>query len=369
MTLIPAADGTISDTPRSHACSMGVGTSTLHVVPPPPPPKNTQIHINSRDGLPKLAADISLRHYSVDVTALNNETLHSTFTHSWRDAETDAFLSRALQVDKAAVRREHQRYAATVRAQRTQGLSRTDAIALHNAKDMLVATAEQLRNLITHAASTVGSPTLLDIGAGKGDVTEMLANGLGVQAAGVAAMEASAPLRTKLQAKGYRACQSFDELGDERFGAVALLNVLDRCDDPKGLLELAIRRLLPGGLLLIATALPYCDRVYEGRVGKVNANRPPKRPLILQPATLRCASHLGRHGFEKHTAAFAAAAFSSLPLRLVAWTRLPYLCMGDAVETWYTLDNALFVFRGAGEGGRRLTFLSGRNWTQEQRDA
>ena len=69
------------------------------------------------------------------------------------------------------------------------------------------------------------------------------------------------------------------------------------------------------------------------------------------------------------SAGTAAAAFSSLPLRLVAWTRLPYLCMGDAVETWYTLDNALFVFRGAGDGGRRLSFLSGRNWTQEQRDA
>ena len=49
----------------------------------------------------------------------------------------------------------------------------------------------------------------------------------------------------------------------QRFGAVSLLNVLDRTDDPRGLLAAASSRLLPGGLLLVATVLPFCDKVSD----------------------------------------------------------------------------------------------------------
>ena len=110
-------------------------------------------------------------------------------------------------------------------------------------------------------------------------------------------MEAAAEIRKKLAAeRGFRAVASFEELGAERFGAVALLNVLDRCDDPMGLLSTAVRALRPGGVLLVATVLPFCAMVYEGVKGKVGAHRAPSRPIRML-STLRCGmAKLGKEG-------------------------------------------------------------------------
>ena len=128
----------------------------------------------------------------------------------------------------------------------------------------------------------------------------------------------------------------------ERFGAVALFNVLDRCDDPLRLLGTAARAVRPGGLLVVATVLPFCASVYFGAVGRTRARRVPRKPLQL-PVPYRCGT---RRPFEEQAAAFVAATVARWPaLKVVAWTRVPYLSSGDARRTWYTLDNAVFVMR------------------------
>lgn len=295
--------------------------------------------------LPRPAPDVTTLMYRVDVASVRDAQLAATFTLSGRDNETNAFLRRAAREGRSfsLVQKARAGSDASTRAQRN-GMSRTDATAMYFGHDMVVATSEQIRHLLTHAGiSSLGTPTLLDIGAGRGEVTAALAKGLGVPASSVVAMEASAPLRKGLKAAGHRAIRRFNEIGEERFGAVALLNVLDRCDDPASLLAAATRRLLPGGLLLVATVLPFCDRVYEGVRGRVNAHRPPTNPLKL-PHSYRCNESPPR-SFEKHVARFVMTAFPSLPLRMLSWTRLPYLCMGDFVQTHYSLDNALFVLR------------------------
>ena len=82
------------------------------------------------------------------------------------------------------------------------------------------------------------------------------------------------------------------------------------------------------GLLLIATVLPFCARVYQGVVGRVGANRAPSRPLKLAPA-LRCGAakykgtYLTGGAFERHLAGFVSATVGPLPLHLAAWTRVP----------------------------------------------
>jgi len=42
------------------------------------------------------------------------------------------------------------------------------------------------------------------------------------------------------------------------------LNVIDRVDDPKGLLSVLTQRMSSKGLLLFALVLPYCDGVEYG---------------------------------------------------------------------------------------------------------
>ena len=135
-------------------------------------------------------------------------------------------------------------------------MSRTDASAAHLNVTLLLASTEQFRRVL--APALTGAPrspphALLDIGAGRGDVTAALAAALGAAPHRVTVLEASAPLRRRLAAAGYRARASLDELAGERFGAVALMNVLDRCDDPHGLLAAALGALRPRGLLLVAT--------------------------------------------------------------------------------------------------------------------
>ena len=89
--------------------------------------------------------------------------------------------------------------------------------------------------------------------------------------------------------------------------------------------------------------------------------RAPTRPLRL-PASLRChmgpkmgkdgdrylgaeQAILGRRPFVEHLAGFVRATVGTLPLRVAAWTRLPYLSSGTIEQTYYHLDNALFVLR------------------------
>ena len=180
-------------------------------------------------------------------------------------------------------------------------------------------------------------------------------------------MEAAAEIRRKLIVeRGFRALASFEELrAGERFGAVALLNVLDRCDDPLGLLRVAVNALRPDGVLLVATVLPFCAMVYEGVKGKVGAHRAPTRPLRLPPS-MRCGMvKLGKDGdrylvderplldrrqFVEHLSSFVAATVSTLPLRVVAWTRVPSLSSGTTEQTYYHLDTALLVLRRTQDG-------------------
>ena len=319
--------------------------------------------------------------YAVDRSSLPGSQLAATFVPSQRDGTTDRFLAAAARDGcnasrLAAARRDRTRF---LEAQRLRGWSRTDASAAFLNMTLLVASPEQLRRVLARADEELESGrreggaasasveaaapnttltnaapttlTLLDIGAGRGEATAALASALGVHEQDVTVMESAAQIRSRLAAeRGYRAVSSFDELGaGQTFGAVAMLNVLDRCDDPRGLLRSAVSALRPGGLLLIATVLPFCPLVYQGAVGKVGAHRPPTRPLRL-PHGLRCGAakdtgHLGGGTFARHLSGFVSATVGALPLRLQAWTRVPYLCSGTTEATYYHLDNALLVLR------------------------
>ena len=100
-----------------------------------------------------------------------------------------------------------------------------------------------------------------------GTDTEKLALALNINPEQVTCVETSKSMRKVLENKGYSVTSSIpniteikaDESQSSRplFSSVSLLNVLDRCDNPKALLESAISSLQPGGHLLLSIVLPF----------------------------------------------------------------------------------------------------------------
>eukprot|EP00931_Biecheleriopsis_adriatica_P063786 TRINITY_DN38696_c0_g1_i1.p1 TRINITY_DN38696_c0_g1~~TRINITY_DN38696_c0_g1_i1.p1 ORF type:complete len:487 (-),score=73.62 TRINITY_DN38696_c0_g1_i1:6-1394(-) len=166
-----------------------------------------------------------------------------------------------------------------------------------------------------------------------------------ISAAQVTVVEHSRPRKRRLSARGFRAVDDLDQIPTSAslFDMVALLNVLDRCDSPDSLLETSLRHVSPGGLLLVAIVLPFCDMVKEGQRGQVAAGRAPHNPLRIYKKA-KCNAKPPA-SFELAAAAFVAAAVHAHSLEVLSWTRLPYLASGDRKHQWFSLDSALFLLR------------------------
>lgn len=168
--------------------------------------------------------------------------------------------------------------------------------------------------------------TLLDIGAGRGDVTATLAP-LFEQ---VAATETSKPMVRRLLQRGFEAHaidlaeQDFES--PRLFSVVAMLNVLDRCSRPRSLIERALECLEPDGLLVLATPLPFRPHV---DVGGSTVD-----PDELMPVVSEC--------FETATRELV----DSIPgIEIIRWSRIPYVSQGDWRQPLVALDDAVLVGR------------------------
>src|SRR5258706_2582117 len=104
---------------------------------------------------------------------------------------------------------------------------------------------------------------LLDVGAGSGDVTLELGQCFDE----VEATEVSRGMARRLVERGVR-CHRHDvsetPLSGPPFDAVSLLNVLDRCRMPQRLLRHCLQALKPGGVFIVALALPYRPFYFDG---------------------------------------------------------------------------------------------------------
>lgn len=210
-------------------------------------------------------------------------------------------------------------------------LSDFDINGLLGTYPMHVLSTQQWETLLKPALDArTQAGTLLDVGAGRGDVTATLAP-LFDQ---VVVSETSSSMARRLRKAGYR-CLHGDlaqlEL-NERFAAISLLNVLDRCRRPLSLLGAARSLLEDGGLLIIALVLPYRPFVYEGGV----ARSPLERLPIQSPS------------FEEAAVEFVSLALLALGLEVVCLSRSPYLSGGDAHSPIYELDDLIVVCRALG---------------------
>jgi SAM-dependent methyltransferase len=238
-------------------------------------------------------------------------------------------------------------------------MSRTDANALTGRGHMFVASRAHVATLLRGLVRPRAALRVLDVGAGDGDVTAQVVDGLGLlcaeQQAGsdaaaavqVVTTEASAAMARVLRGRGWE-CLGAARLDDEgalptaSFDLVCLLNLLDRCDDPAGVLRGARRVLRPvDGRVLIALVLPFDDCVEDGP----SMRRPAKR---LPMAGLRCCDGAS---VEASLVGFVERCLAPAGFVLERVARLPYLCQGDMRRDFYVLGDAVIVARPVAPDG------------------
>ncbi|GIY14882.1 methyltransferase-like protein 9 [Caerostris extrusa] len=171
---------------------------------------------------------------------------------------------------------------------------------------------------------------LLDLGAGDGKVTEVMARHF----RNTYATEISGVMRNILTAKSYRLLDvdkwaNVDE-GPRYFDLISCLNLLDRCDRPITLLQQIRNKLNPDtGILVLAVVLPLHQYVESG--SKYNL---PEEKIQVKGRT-----------FEEQVSDLTTSLFRPQGFQLLRWTRLPYLCEGDLDQAFYWLNDVLFVLK------------------------
>ncbi len=166
---------------------------------------------------------------------------------------------------------------------------------------------------------------LLDVGAGTGEVTAMMAPLF----ERVRCTETSPAMAARIRRLGF-ACDVLDLASEDvggHFDVVSLLNVLDRTARPRTLLDRALAHLGDGGRLILATPLPARPHVDLGSV-----TSEPDEPMGGDGET-----------FEEALGSLAATLLTPRELRVVRWTRLPYQSQGDAAQPFYEHDDALLL--------------------------
>ena len=197
-------------------------------------------------------------------------------------------------------------------------VSTTSRNAILNRGNMFVASSSLFAEMISYCQNT---KTLLDIGAGSGNVTMKLSS----QFDKVFATETSPSMCDRLQAKGYTVLQA-DNWTCYEFDVISCLNVLDRCHDPLKLLEEIYKVLSKkGGTCIIALVLPYHGSVEEGNVWSTQRGSLPIR---------------GK-GFEEQLSSLVVEVLEPLGFELNMATRVPYLCTGDLHASYYCLTDCL----------------------------
>ncbi|CAK0837704.1 unnamed protein product [Prorocentrum cordatum] len=197
-------------------------------------------------------------------------------------------------------------------------------------------TNAQLRALFAAAAlPTPLSRALDDVGAGEGSVTAELRP----LCARLVAAETSRGMAARLRRAGLEVWEedlaesaaARVRAGHGGFSLVALLNVLDRCSRPRGLLSAAHCLLGPSpSWLLLATPLPFRpayfgpDTRWSGR---------PVEPFLEAPAPGAPEASWASEAEQILDGALPRAGFEPRAI-----SRVPYLCGGDAFAPASELD-------------------------------
>lgn len=256
---------------------------------------------------------------------LLGESVRPLFVQSHLDSDTKTFLKRSQEKSGWLFTQLYHSLVSTVLSPM---VSRTSINGFLGRGSMFVFSAEQFQQLL-RIGPDWKAERLLDLGAGDGGVTEVM----GVHFRLVYATEVSPPMRWHLQRRNYTLL-GIDEWQHTGFqyDVISCLNLLDRCEDPLGLLRDIRRSLVPKtGRLVLAAVLPFQPYIEVG--GKWER---PKEHLKI-----------GGKMWEEQVTNLYNEVFQRAGFELEAVTRLPYLCEGDMYNDYYVLDDAVFVLKAS----------------------
>ena len=253
------------------------------------------------------------------------ESLRDRFVQLGRDRALHDYLLRAR-------RARHGKFMTALHHSLRAYLSDFDINGVLGTYPMHVLGQEQWHFLLEPLMPLGVKSTLLDVGAGSGDVTQALAPLFG----DIVTTETSRAMAWRLRRRGF-ACRRADlarqPLAGGPFDVVSCLNVLDRCDRPLTLLGNLRAQLKDDGLLIIALVLPYQPFVYTG-----STTRDPEERL---PVT--------GHSWETAVGELCLGVLEPLGLVIEIVSRVPYLSGGDARHPLYELDDVVVICRARGQ--------------------
>ncbi|XP_044735024.1 protein-L-histidine N-pros-methyltransferase [Chrysoperla carnea] len=192
---------------------------------------------------------------------------------------------------------------------------------------MFVFSTKQFCYLLNLPYDWVGE-SCLDLGAGDGAVTARVAPLFKE----VYVTEISNQMRYILQKQNFKILDIDNWHLDHKFDVIMCLNLLDRCDRPLDILQKMHSSLTPGGHIVIALVLPFSPYV---ETGGDKSHLPTERLNIT-----------GRT-FEKQVFSFWQNVLIPNGFELERWSRVPYLCEGDINQSFYYLDDAIFIVKKA----------------------
>lgn len=242
---------------------------------------------------------------------------------------------------------------------------------------MFVFSMQQFKALIDFEATygNVKLNSLLDLGAGDGEVTIKMAPFFQT----VYATEMSYTMQWRLQQKGFKVldvnnwnkieldarAQESQSINIEKtnkylkFDVISCLNLLDRCETPITLLKSIKEALVPNGLLVVALVLPF-KSFYE-----YNRDNRPVEDLF----DVRYSAQISNELYEEHCMAMTNQTaqcaqpvkpinpllsqisylvnyvFKPIGFELVKYTKLPYLCEGNLSQSYFFMNDYVFVFK------------------------
>ncbi|XP_022195325.2 methyltransferase-like protein 9 [Nilaparvata lugens] len=208
-------------------------------------------------------------------------------------------------------------------------MSHTNINGLLGRGSMFVVSSEQFGSLLGRRrfGTDEGGTSLLDLGAGDGNVTRVMAE----YYSQVYVTEVAATMRWKLARKGFSVLE-IDGWQESKYDTISCLNLLDRCEYPLSILEQLKQSLRPNGQIVIALVLPYKPYVESGG----SCDHKPRQFLPVSGSS-----------FEEQVNSLVRDVLEPMGFTVERWTRLPYLCEGDLSQSYYWLNDAVFVLRVA----------------------